>query len=307
MNNPDLLTERLKLKSQVSTWRTITFIILILSVLAAFGINKGIDKLQNPNKSDKPYIARVSLDGIIFEDQERLDIIKELAEDDKVKAVILHVNSPGGSAVGGESVYKALKELNTKKPVVVVMNSLAASAAYLVTLGTSQIFAQNGTITGSIGVIMEIPNLKKVADKIGVDYEYIKTSPLKGSPNLFEARNEDAIKVLDTMMQDFYQYFVEVVATERKIPFDVAKKLADGRVFSGKAALDNKLVDAIGGEQEAHNWLIKNESIDSKLKIEEVKLYKPKSKFEEFLGSLSENLGIESLTGKIFNFKGLLS
>jgi protease-4 len=307
MNNPDLLTERLKLKSQVSTWRTITFIILIVSVLAAFGINKGLDKLKNPNKSDEPFIARINLEGIIFEDNERLDIIKELGEDEKVKAVIMHINSPGGSAVGGESVYKALKNLNTKKPVVVVMNSLAASAAYMGSLGTSQIFAQNGTITGSIGVVMEIPNLKEVADKLGVKFEYIKTSPLKGSPSLFEPRNEEAIKSLDVMMQDFYQYFIEIVAKERNIPLNTAKKLADGRVFSGKAALDNKLVDAIGGEIEAKEWLVKNEGLDSKLEVYEVKLYKPKSKFEEFLGSLSENLGIESLTGKIFNFKGLLS
>jgi protease-4 len=186
------------------------------------------------------------------------------------------------------------------------MDSLAASAAYLISLGAEHTFAQNGTITGSIGVIMEIPNLKEAADKLGIKFDYVRTSPIKGSPTMFEAKNERAFANLNDMMQDFYTYFVTTVATQRKIPMEKAHELADGRIFSGKGAVDNKLVDAVGNEADARKWLDDNKKISVDLKIEEVKLYKPKEPLEEFLGSLSENLGIKALADRIFNFKGLL-
>jgi protease-4 len=302
MLNPDSLVERSKLRSQVSIWRTVFFIALILFVLITFASKSNIEGM----KENKPFVARVNLTDIIFEDQDRLDILKELGEDKEVKAVIMHINSPGGTAVGGEVMYNALKDLNAKKPVVVVMNSLAASAAYLTALGAERVYAQNGTITGSIGVIMEIPNVKALADKIGLKFDYVRTSPIKGSPTLFEDKNEKALATLDSAMQDFYKYFVSVVAEERNLSPEKALALSDGRIFSGKAAVDNNLVDAIGNENDAFKWLVANKKISNDLKIEEVKLYKPKKPFEEFLGSLSENFGLKALTDRIFNFKGLL-
>ncbi len=303
MLNPDSLVERAKLKSQVTSWRALTFIALIIAAFFMFGGKEGLSGIK---AIEKPYIARINITDIIYEDQDRLDILKEIAEDDKIKAVIMRINSPGGTAVGGEGLYKAIKKLNEKKPVIAVMDSVAASAAYLISLGAEHVFAQNGTITGSIGVIMEVPNLKDMADKIGLRFDYVKTSPLKGSPTLFEPKNEAAFAVLNEMMMDFYNYFVGVVATERRMEFAEAAKLADGRVFSGKAAVVSNLVDAIGDETDAVEWLGKNKKISKSLEVKEVDLSKPKEPFEQFLGSLSENLGIKDLATKIFNFKGLL-
>ena len=300
MLNPDTLVERAKLRSQVTLWRALTFIVLIIMVFALLG-GQVMKKIKN--RGD--YIARITVDSIILEDQERLDILKEIEEDDKIKAVILHINSPGGSGVGGEELYKALVDLNAKKPVVAVMDSLAASAAYLISLGCGQVYAHNGTITGSIGVIMQVPNVKDMADKLGFKMDTVKTSPLKGEPDIFGNRNEAAMAVLKDMMDDFYKYFVNTVAARRKIPLDEAFKLADGRVFSAKQALEYKLIDGIGGEKEAREWLVQG-GVKKNLKVKEVKLNKPKEPFEDFLGSLSENLGIKSLTDKIFNLKGLL-
>ena len=302
MLNPDSLVERSKLKSQVSLWRTGALVILGLGLFIAFASSKDFKSI----KPEKPFIARVNVEGIIYEDQERLDILKELEEDKNIKAIIMHINSPGGTAVGGETLYNAIKDLNAKKPIVVVMDSLAASAAYLISLGAEHTLAQNGTITGSIGVIMEIPNVKEAADKLGIKFDYIRTSPIKGSPTMFEAKNEKAFANLDDMMHDFYNYFVATVAAERKLDMNKALELSDGRVFSGKGAVDNKLIDGIGGEKEAKKWLVDNESISADLKIEEVKLNKPKKPLEEFLGSLSENFSIKALANKIFNSKGLL-
>ncbi len=300
MLNPDSLVERSKLRSQVSVWRAASFIILILSAILVFASSNDLKKI----KPEKPFIARISVDSIIVEDQERTDILKELAENKSVKAVIMHINSPGGTAVGGEELYKALKELNKKKPVIAVMDSLAASAAYLISLGAEHTFAHNGTITGSIGVIMEIPNVKEAADKLGLKFDYIRTSPIKGSPTMFEPKNEKAFATLDVMMQDFYKYFVATVAQERNFTPEQALALSDGRVFSGIAAVQNRLVDEIGGEPEAIKWLVANKKLDKDIKVEEVKLSKPKKPFEELLGSLSENLGIKALFNRL-NFRGL--
>jgi len=300
MLNPDSLVERARLRSQVTLWRAFTFIALILAVFAAIG-GSAIKKM----KPKEDYIARIAVEGLIFEDQDRLAILKEIEEDKNIKAVLLRVNSPGGTAVGGEELYKALARLNDVKPVVAIMDSLAASAGYMVTLGCERIFAHNGTITGSIGVIMQIPNLKELAEKLGVKINYVKTSPLKGSPDIFENASPEAMKILEVMMQDFYKYFVQTVSTERSIPPDTALKLADGRVYSGREAVNNKLVDDIGGEHEALDWLVKNQNIPADLKVMEVKLHKPKDPFAEFLGSLSENFSIKGFAGKIFNLKGL--
>lgn len=303
MLNPDSLVERSKLKSQISFWRLICFLIVISIVMITFFINNKIDDIA---AIEKPYVARIYIDSVIYEDQDRIDILNDIANDDKVKAVIMRINSPGGTAVGGEELYETLKSLSKKKPLVAVMDSLAASAAYLISLSAERSYAQNGTITGSIGVIMEIPNVKEAADKLGIKFDYIKTSPLKGSPTIFEPKNEQAFQVLDTMMRDFYHYFVKLVSEERKIPLDEAYKLADGRVFSGKAATENKLVDDIGGEKKAYDWLVQNKNLPNDIEVKEVKLYKPKKPFEEFLGSLSQNLGLKGLVDKIFNFKGLM-
>ncbi|MDX1949308.1 MAG: signal peptide peptidase SppA [Rickettsiales bacterium] len=287
--NSDQIIERNKLKKQISTWRILAFVTLLIAIFLVFGDSKNISQVSRAGA----YIARVKIDGVIFENSSRDEILNEIAEDKNVKAVILSVNSPGGTAVGGETLYKSIKKLNDKKPVVTIMNSVAASAGYLVTLGSERIFAHQGTITGSIGVIMEIPNVKEASDKLGVKFNYIRTSPLKASPSLFEEVNPEALKVYKDMMQDFFVYFKNVIVEERKLPASEVEKLADGRIFSGFSAKQKGLVDEIGGEDEAIEWLVKNKKISSKIEVEDVKLYRPEDKFEEFLEGAKSFLSID--------------
>lgn len=297
MLNPDFLLERSLLKKQTSFWRSLFFVIVVV----AFGGLFFSDSLSSGGIKDvttisRSMIARVMVDGVIYEDNERDEILREIASNDKIKAVIVQINSPGGTAVGGETLYNEIKNISKNKPVVAVMNSVAASAAYLISLGCDRVYAHNGTITGSIGVIAEIPNLSKAAKKLGVEYQYVKTSPLKGSPTLFEDKNEEALAVLKDMMNDFYDYFVDVTAKARKLPRAKVLELADGRVYSGKKAVEYKLIDALGTEADAIKWLQTAKKIDKSLKVKDIPLAKPEKGLEGLLGSFSKNLA------KIFDF-----
>jgi protease-4 len=302
MINSDTIIERKYLRKKLSFWRTITIIIIAIAVLSSIG-NVAGSKISGFGKK---YIARITIDDVIDRDTEREELLRELADDKNAVAVILTLNSPGGSAVGGETLYKSIKELNSKKPVVTVMDSIATSAAYLAPMGTRQIFAQQGTITGSIGVIMQMPNVKELTDKLGVKFDFIKTSPLKGSPIPFEDRNPEALAVLDKMVQDFYKYFIAVVATERKLPPEEVIKLANGSVYSGAEAHKLKLVDQIGGEPEAIKWLIENEKLAKNIKVEDYDLKKPETPFENFAGALTglKNLSLVPASMKL---KGMVS
>jgi protease-4 len=309
MLNPDFLLERSILKKQNTYWRGMFFfaiVVFVLYFISSFGVNSEI--IKDASKVSRPIIARITINGVIYEDKERDEIINKIRTNDSIKAVILSINSPGGTAVGGETLFNQIKKLNEVKPVVTVMNSLAASAAYLISVGSERIYAHNGTITGSIGVIAEIPNFRKAADKLGVEFEYVKTSPLKGSPTMFEEKNQEALDVLKIVMNDFYDYFVKIVSVQRKISLEETKKLADGKVFSGKAAVKNKLIDAIGDEEDAVKWLSENKKINKNLKIKDISLEKEKEPLEEFMGSMAsiitKTFDFNSISEK-YHFKGL--
>lgn len=301
MLNPDYLVERSQLKRQTSFWRFLFFAGLIIAIFIGFAGKLNDSSLTSVSS---PSIARIKVEGIILENSDKTEILKDIEKNENIKAVIVHINSPGGTAVGGEVFYNSIKEISKKKPVVAVMSSMATSAAYLTALGTERIFARNATITGSIGVIAEIPNLKEAGDNIGLKFNYIKTSPLKGSPNLFEEPNEEALAVLRETMEDFYDYFVDVVATERNITRVKALKLADGRIFSAKAAIKKNLIDEIGSENDAKNWLIENKDISDELKIKDVSLEKPKTPLQQFMQSITKSFDFNSISEK-YEFKGL--
>jgi protease-4 len=282
MLNSDSLIERGYLRKKLTFWRTVAILIFVALLLKLFS-GQGVGGASPLNKFSPNYIARISITEVIDHDSDREGILHDLANDPSVSAVILYINSPGGSAVGGETLYKSLKELNAKKPVVTVMGSLATSAAYLAPLGTSRIYAHNGTITGSIGVIMQMPNVKELTDKMGIKFDFIKTAPLKGSPSPFEASSPEALAVLNRIVQDFYTYFVNVVAEERKLDVAEVRKIADGRVVSGLEAKGLKLIDEIGGEPEAASWLIENNSLPKDIKVKEYSLKKPDTPFAKLM------------------------
>jgi protease-4 len=279
----DTLLDRLRLKSQIRRWQIVTLLIALFSIIILIEANA---KGRLPiNTSD--YIARISIEGFIADDFDQQALIKEVAEDDQVKAVILRIDSPGGSAVGGEGLYLAINELREKKPVVAVMRSMATSAAYMAAIGADHIVAREGTITGSIGVIFQSAEFTDLFKQIGIKPITIKSAPLKGSPSPFEKFSSKQRAMLESVIDDFYESFVSYVVARRPIEEANARKLADGSIYTGKQAVQNKLIDAIGGEQEALAWLQKEKQIDTSLDVEDVKVHKEDGNLFEKLANFS--------------------
>jgi protease-4 len=294
--NADTLLDRLYLKSQITRWRVLA---VLFAVLAGVVFT---ERFAAHSAIERNFVARLTIDGIISDDQQMYNLIDDIAENPRAKAVILWIDTPGGSAVGGEETFLRLRQLAAKKPVVAVMRSIAASAGYMVALGSDYIFAREGTITGSIGVIIETAEATELAEKIGIKPIVIKSSPLKGSPNPLEKSTPEAEAVIQQVINDFYVRFVDMVADRRKLPRDKVMELADGRVYSGKRAMDYKLIDAIGGEDEAMDWLVKNRHIRQDLDIKDVQIEQENSLFDELTQSIAgkffqkSSIGLDGLS-----------
>lgn len=298
----DSVLDRIRLKSQLAGWRALSIILgCILLILAIGGGNLG--DLAKGKK--QPSIARINIEGIIEDDPERLDKLEEIAADDNIKAVVLRLNTPGGTVVGGESLYVAVKKIREKKPVVAVMSDMATSAGYLVAVASDHIVARNGTLTGSIGVLLQSAEFTDMAQKLGIGLISVKSAPLKGTPSPFEKMTPEAALAAQNLIDSFYGIFVDIVSKERKLPAEEVRVLADGRVYTGTQAIGLKLIDQIGGEEEAMNWLQTQKNIDAALKIRDVELYPEPSKWEEIL----HDLGIRGSEGPLarFSLQGLVS
>lgn len=261
----DVIIDRIALKSKIRKWQIIAIFFAVFATLA-------IAKPKFSKVADGDYIARITISGIVGDDQQLYDLIDSVADDKAAKAAIVWIDTPGGSAVGGEEIYLRLRELAKNKPVVAVMRSVSASAGYMIALGADYILAREGTITGSIGVLIETAEVTELAQKLGIQPISIKSSPLKSAPSPFEKSTPEAEKVLREMIMDFYNHFIDVTAERRKLPRDKVAALADGRVYSGKKAAETHLVDSIGGEKEAVSWIAKNYGIAESTPISDVEI-----------------------------------
>lgn len=248
----DQIVDRRRLRRKLSFWRVVGFAALAVALLAVMGLVAGVGAFGGRGG---PQIARLSITGFITEDRDQIALIKALTEADSVKGVIVAIDSGGGASVGGEALYDALRKLAAAKPTVATMGTVGASAAYLAALATDHIVAHRTTITASIGVIFQYPEIGDLLRKLGIDFEEIKSGPLKSEPSLFEPASEEARRMIAALVQDSFNYFVDIVAERRNLPRDTALALADGRIVSGGQALDLKLIDAIGGEDVALAWL----------------------------------------------------
>ncbi len=300
----DYLIERKRNKGQIAKWRLIAFaMIILLSIAIGKRLLPQSDMAKAPFQGKGAYIASVKIKDIILDDLERIRKISAVEKDKSVKAVIVHMNSQGGSVVGSEMLYNAFLKLSKTKPVVVVMESVAASGGYMAALGGDYIIAHNGTITGSIGVIMQSTEVTELAEKLGVKFENFKSSALKATPNPMEKLTPEARKATMDTIYNVYDYFIELVAKRRKLDLNYVKKLADGRIYSGRQALELKLIDAIGNEDTAVEWLQKNKDIDKTLEVVDVSLYNK----ERFIDILMEDFTSSISSFFSFSTKGLKS
>lgn len=276
----DMLLDRRRLRRRLAIWRglAVAGIVIALFVVAAAG-----DHLAGVLGNKQ--IARVAFEGTIVENRDQLKLLKRVGEAGNVKAVLVFVNSPGGTTTGGEALFEALREVAKKKPVVAQFGTVAASAGYMVGLGADYIVSRANTITGSVGVLIQWPEVTQMLDKIGVKVNEVKSGPLKAVPSPFEPLNESGKEVTQSMIDEGFRWFLALVEKRRNIKPDDVPGLAQGRVFTGQEAVDLKLVDAIGGEDEAVAWLRAKHKIAKDAKVVD---WKP-SKSESFglLGALS--------------------
>ncbi|KIJ89129.1 signal peptide peptidase SppA [Rickettsia asembonensis] len=277
---PDYLIERRQIKSRLLIWK-LAAIILIAIVFLLFGKDFAPKEVL-PINSNEDYIASVLIDEIILEDEKRDKKLKKIIDDSHIKALIVNVNSPGGTVVGSEKIYNILRKISEKKPVVIVMGTMAASGGYLISLGGDYIISHNGTITGSIGVILQTAEVTELAQKLGIKFNNFKSGELKAVPNPTEKLTEAVRVAIMENIEDTYNFFLELISERRNLPIEEVKKLADGRVYSGRQALKLKLVDAIGSEDTTLKWLQEVKKINANLLVKDYQL-KPKPKLIDII------------------------
>ncbi|MBI05309.1 MAG: signal peptide peptidase SppA [Pelagibacteraceae bacterium] len=259
----DNIIDRLRLKRRLTFWRIAAIFAVVVAIVAIYGRVGG--SLGNDD-----FIARVEVKGIIVQDDERILKIRKLAQNDSVKAVIVRIDSPGGTVVGGETLHNALLALGEEKPLVAVMGGLATSAAYMAAIATDRLFARKGTLTGSIGVILQTTEITKLLGMMGVSARSFKSGSLKAMPSPFEPVTGEVEATTQALVADMYGMFRDMVIRRRNMQKADAEKFSDGRVFTGQQALRAGLVDQIGGEEDARAWLVERKNLSPDLKIRTV-------------------------------------
>ena len=198
-------------------------------------------------------VALIEIDGVLYDDAELLDQIRYLRDDPTVEAFVVAINSPGGVVAPSQSVYQTLREIRDEDglPVVASIGGVGASGGYYVALGADSIYVLPGSITGSIGVIMEFPNATELMDKIGVRMETVQSSEHKDAGSPFRDMTEEDRVLLEAVVQDVYDQFVDAVVAERQLPREAVLAVADGRLLSGRQAIAAGLADAEGNIEDA--------------------------------------------------------
>ena len=270
---------------RVSGFTKVLVVLLILAAITFFGMVAAVAGLigrMAESESDKPHLVLLKLEGPIFDSEPYLTLMGEIGRDKNCRGVLLRVESPGGAVGSSQEIYGALKRLRAKGiPVVVSFGNVAASGGYYAGLAGEKIFANPGTLTGSIGVIFQFPEIEKLLEKTGVSLQTVKSGALKDVGSPARKPTADELLYLQNVIDDTYAQFLEDVAANRGMNVDSLKPFADGRVFTGRQALRAGLVDTLGGLDDARAWLIARAEVDEE--IPWIQEPKPKSRLEKFI------------------------
>ena len=292
----DHIVDRRRLRRKLTFWRVIAFLFAITGVIVTAAVMRGSGGTLA--RSISPQISRVTIQGIILGDHERTAALDDLARSRTTRAVIVHVDSPGGTTAGAEELYEALRRVAAQKPTVVVVDGMAASGGYMAAMAADHIVTQSTSLVGSIGVLFQFPNLTDLLKTVGVKVEEIKSSPLKAAPNGLEPTSPEARAAIEALVLDSYAWFKGMVQDRRNLEGSALDRVTDGRVFTGRQAIDLKLADEIGREQEAIDWLAKTNNIDPKTPVRDWRLH-PRFSELSFLhlgvAKILDSLGLESL------------
>lgn len=247
----DAVLDRRLLRRKLTFWRVLAFAVVIAG-LALAGV-AGAQRLGWG--APLQHVARVEVRGLITQNASQIRMIEGLARNRTVRAVIVNIDSPGGTVAGSEALYSAIRTVAAVKPTIAVVEGTAASGGYIAALGAERIISRETSIAGSIGVIAQFPNVARLLDTIGVRVEAVRSSPLKAMPSGIEPTSPEALAALREIVGDNYAWFQALVKQRRNLTDQELQAVADGRVFIGRRAQELKLVDAIGGEREARAWL----------------------------------------------------
>jgi protease-4 len=266
----DIIVDRRRMRRKLTFWRVFA-VLLAIGVTVALGVAFRAPGTALLTGQSSASIARVTITGLIRSDRQRVEALERLGKS-QAKAVILHINSPGGTTAGSEELHDSIMRLRAEKPTVVVVDGLAASGGYIVALAGDHIVAMETSLVGSIGVIFQYPNFSELLKTIGVKVESIKSSPLKAEPSGFEPTSPEARKAIEDIVLDSYEWFRALVKKRRGLDDEGLKQVADGRVFTGRQGIALKLIDQLGDERTAIAWLAKEKNIDPNTPVRDFRL-----------------------------------
>ncbi len=249
----------------------------------------------------EPRIGVVAIRGIILDAKNPVELLKKYRKDDRIKAIIVRVDSPGGSVAASQEIYREIVRTLPKKKVVISMGNVAASGGYYIAAAGNRIVANPGTLTGSIGVVMEFSNFQELMHKIGVSLEVVKSGAFKDIGSPVRKMKPEERRLLEGVIQNVHRQFVDIVAEARRLPRPEVEKIADGRIFTGEQAKALGLVDELGSLEDTVELTKKMARISGDVKL----VYPEKKKFSlwdlilnRVMGEIRENL---PLTGTSFD------
>ncbi|VAW11695.1 hypothetical protein MNBD_ALPHA09-320 [hydrothermal vent metagenome] len=257
------IADRRRLKRRISLWRLAAIAAVVVGGLALVWVSNDRAGVFG----GRAHIAALDITGLITGSREKVKILTSIAKSSRAKALILRIDSPGGTTAGSEVLYEAIRAVAEKKPVVAIMETVAASGGYIVALAADHLVARGNTITGSIGVIFQWAEVNEALASLGIKVDEIKSGPLKATPSMFSETSPEARQVTEAMVRDGYDWFVALVAERRPFDISTARALSDGRIYSGRQAIAARLIDEIGGESRARAWLESEKNLDKGLKI----------------------------------------
>ena len=299
----DMLLDRLRLRRKVTVWRVIAFMLALAGLIGGAFWAIGPDRFG----ASKPHVARLTISGLITGSRETQRLIEDIAKSKDVAAVIVAVDSPGGTTAGSEALHEQIRALAGKKPVVAVVDRVAASGGYIAALGADRIFARGNAVVGSIGVIAQFPNLTKLLDTLGVQMESVRSTPLKAMPSGLEPTTPESRRVLEATVRESYDWFRALVKQRRGLEDKELEAVSDGRIFSGRQGLPLKLIDAIGSEREALAWLEKEKNIAKDLPVRDWERRRRQTiPFLALAGDWARALGFEGLASVLGGHEALL-
>jgi protease-4 len=296
----DHIVDRRRMRRRLTLWRVLAVLAAIVAVIAVALATRGADAVRD--RLGGAQIARITIQGLIRGDMERVEALDTLAKSRSARAVIVHIDSPGGTTAGAEQLYQALRRLAGRKPTVVMVDGLAASGGYIAALAGDHIVAQDTSLVGSIGVLFQYPNVSELMKTLGVKVEEIKSAPLKAAPSAFEPTSPEARAAIEAIVMDSFAWFRGLVQERRHLAGADLDRVVDGRVFTGRQAAALKLVDELGTEQAAIDWLVKQKGIDSKLPVRDWSL-RPRFSELSFLhlgaAAMLEAVGLGTLARRV--------